>query len=116
MKKRNEDDGSCVYPPSESVDCEFGGNYCGEGTIWNASLQACVGFNDCPSDLDGDGIVGVNDLLSLLSDFGTECPPDVAEWTCGDPVNYHGYDYATVQIGEQCWVCGKFEDSTVHQW
>ena len=21
----------------------------------------------------------------------------------GDPVNYHGYDYATVQIGEQCW-------------
>ncbi len=102
-EEANEDDGSCVYPPSESVDCEFGGNYCGEGTIWNASLQACVGFNDCPSDLDGDGIVGVNDLLSLLSDFGTECPPDVAEWTCGDPVNYHGYDYATVQIGEQCW-------------
>jgi uncharacterized protein (TIGR02145 family) len=22
---------------------------------------------------------------------------------CGDPVNYHGYDYATVQIAEQCW-------------
>ena len=19
------------------------------------------------------------------------------------PMNYHGYDYATVQIGEQCW-------------
>ncbi|MBN32253.1 MAG: hypothetical protein CL845_09760 [Crocinitomicaceae bacterium] len=24
-------------------------------------------------------------------------------WNCGDPINYHGYDYATVQIGEQCW-------------
>ncbi len=23
--------------------------------------------------------------------------------TCGDPVSYQGYDYATVQIGEQCW-------------
>ena len=24
-------------------------------------------------------------------------------WKCGDPVNYQGYDYATVQIGNQCW-------------
>jgi len=77
----NQDDGSCTYPPFGLTDCEAG----------------------CPSDLDGDGIVGVNDLLSLLSDFGTACPPEVAEWTCGDPVSYHGYDYATVQIGEQCW-------------
>jgi uncharacterized protein (TIGR02145 family) len=80
---------------------------CGEGTIWDASIQACVGFNDCPSDLDGDGLIGVEDLLSLLSDFGTDCvasdDPESAEWTCGDPVSYHGYDYATVQIGEQCW-------------
>jgi len=99
----NQDDGSCTYPPFGLTDCEAGGTLCGEGTIWDASLQACVGFNGCPSDLDGDGIVGVNDLLSLLSDFGTACPPEVAEWTCGDPVSYHGYDYATVQIGEQCW-------------
>ena len=100
----NQDDGSCTYPPFGLTDCEAGGTLCGEGTIWDASLQACVGFNGCPSDLDGDGIVGVNDLLSLLSDFGTACPPEVAEWTCGDPVSYHGYDYATVQIGEQCWL------------
>lgn len=24
-------------------------------------------------------------------------------WACGDPVSYHGYDYQTVLIGEQCW-------------
>ena len=24
-------------------------------------------------------------------------------WSCGDPVDYQGYDYETVQIGEQCW-------------
>ena len=97
------DDGSCVYPPSESVDCEFGGNYCGEGTIWDASLQACVAFDDCPADLNGNGLVEVSDLLMVLADFGTECAPPVSEFTCGDPVSYHGYDYATVQIGEQCW-------------
>jgi len=99
----NEDDGNCVYPPSESVDCEFGGNYCGEGTVWDSGLQTCVAFDDCPADLNGNGLVEVSDLLMVLADFGTECAPPVAEWTCGDPVNYHGYDYATVQIGEQCW-------------
>ena len=101
-EEANEDDGSCVYPPSESVDCEFGGNYCGDGTAWDSSLQICVGFDDCPADLNGNGLVEVSDLLMVLADFGTECPPVTAE-TCGDPVNYQGYDYATVQIGEQCW-------------
>ena len=24
-------------------------------------------------------------------------------WACGDPLEYQGYDYQTVQIGEQCW-------------
>jgi uncharacterized protein (TIGR02145 family) len=45
--------------------------------------------------------------MELLSAFGTDCAPaeepETAEWACGDPVSYHGYDYATVQIGEQCW-------------
>ena len=102
----NIEDDSCVYALF-GEDCETGSAACGEGTIWDVSLQACVGFNDCPSDLDGDGLIGVEDLLSLLSDFGTDCvasdDPESTEWTCGDPVNYHGYDYATVQIGEQCW-------------
>ena len=30
--------------------------------------------------------------------FGYTCAP-----SCGDPVSYQGYDYATVLIGEQCW-------------
>ena len=24
-------------------------------------------------------------------------------WSCGDLLEYQGYDYETVQIGEQCW-------------
>jgi len=97
-EEANEDDGGCIYPLFGD-DCDDGGAACGEGTIWDSSLQSCVGFDQCPSDLNDDGIVGINDLLSLLSDFGTMCPI----WMCGDLVNYHGYDYATVQIGEQCW-------------
>ena len=106
----NIEDDSCIYPLFGD-DCEDGGAACGEGTIWDSSLQSCVGFDECPSDLNDDGIVGINDLLSLLSDFGMECPPGMAEWTCGDLINYHGYDYATVQIGEQCWFAENLRSS-----
>jgi uncharacterized protein (TIGR02145 family) len=92
-------DDSCIYPPEGIADCETGGVFCGDGTIWDANIQACVVSEFCQEDLDGDGVIGINDLMQLLSSFGTMCPI----WMCGNPVNYHGYDYATVQIGEQCW-------------
>ncbi|MDG2363717.1 MAG: fibrobacter succinogenes major paralogous domain-containing protein, partial [Flavobacteriales bacterium] len=49
------------------------------------------------ADNDGDGCVATSDLMTLLSQFG-EC-----YFTCGDFVSHEGYDYSTVQIGEQCW-------------
>ena len=71
---------------------------CGEGTVWDTEAQHCVIAN--PSDTDFDGCVSMTDLLDLLSVFGTcnEVP-----WSCGDPLEYQGYDYETVLIGEQCW-------------
>ena len=110
--------GECLSDENENGVCDFlelealqteleNGVYCGEGTIWSGELGECIAYNPCPKDLDGDGAIGVEDLLQLLNAFGTDCPdpnePEPAEWTCGDAVNYHGYDYATVQIGEQCW-------------
>ena len=43
--------------------------------------------------------------LYLLSVFGTcaESELEEVEWSCGDLLGYQGYDYETVQIGEQCW-------------
>jgi uncharacterized protein (TIGR02145 family) len=79
------------------------GAYCGQGTTWDEGIGECVSSNSCPQDLDGDGVIGVDDLLLLLGAYGTACEPQTSAWTCGDPMNYHGYDYATVQIGEQCW-------------
>ena len=92
---------ACVY------SCCPGPGCCLEGTTWDADLGGCIPTeSSCPEDLDFDGVVGVNDLMELLSSFGTMCEdpePETVEFTCGDPMNYHGYDYATVQIGEQCW-------------
>ena len=82
-------------------------NACGDGTEWDIETQSCVIIN--PSDTNFDGCVSMTDLLDLLTVFGTcdeEEPaedPEVAEWSCGDPLEYQGYDYETVQIGEQCW-------------
>jgi len=78
---------------------------CGEGTYWDDLAQACLTIATCQEDLDGDGFIGTSDLLALLSFYGSECAPEAGatEWACGDPVSYHGYDYSTVLIGEQCW-------------
>ena len=46
--------------------------------------------------------MGSGDLLGLLTEFGAECTPETT-LSCGDLVSYQGYDYTTVQIGEQCW-------------
>ena len=114
-------DGNCLSDLNENGICDvlelvnlqneidslqsqiYGGTYCGPGTIWNNESGECISSNSCPQDLDGDGIIGVDDLLLLLGAYGTTCEAPNLAWTCGDPVNYHGYEYATVQIGEQCW-------------
>ena len=46
---------------------------CGPGTIWDATINQCIGFDDCPSDFNNDGIVDAGDLLTFLSAFGESC-------------------------------------------
>ena len=74
--------------------------YCLEGTVWDDELQGCVVAN--PADINLDGCVQLNDLLDLLSAYG-DCGAEESPSLCGDPLEYQGYDYETVQIGEQCW-------------
>lgn len=59
----NLNDGLCVYPEQ----------YCGFGTVWDASLQVCIESPDCAADLNGDYLVNTSDLLLFLSEFGTFC-------------------------------------------
>jgi len=92
---------ACNYDASAMFDdgsCEYGCLNCGPGTLWDDASQLCIVAN--PSDTNFDGCVSMTDLLDLLTVFGTcnETP-----WSCGDPLEYQGYDYETVQIGDQCW-------------
>ena len=81
--------------------------YCLDGTVWDEALQGCVvdgQVDGCSLVYDGnnDGLVGSFDLIGFLTEFGAECSPEPT-FSCGSPINYQGYDYETVQIGEQCW-------------
>ena len=87
------DDGTCA-------SCEALQTACGPGTIWDAEMQMCIG--DGSGDINLDGCVQLNDLLDLLSAYGN-CASEESAWQCGEKLEYQGYDYATVLIGEQCW-------------
>ena len=75
-------------------------SFCGEGTVWDIATSTCISANT--ADINNDGCVQLNDLLDLLTAYG-DCAAEESAWQCGDPLEYQGYDYETVQIGEQCW-------------
>ena len=124
-EEATSDDGGCIpsgcmeteacnynaLAECEGEECDYtccpGPGCCSAGMFWDYELEQCMNYETCQEDLDGDGVIGVNDLMQLLSSFGTDCAqaeePETTEFTCGDPVSYHGYDYTTVQIGDQCW-------------
>ena len=109
----------CVYPVLGAIDCNEGSVTCGPGTVWDAESQTCVVaipaylnepgetavLNPCYFDTNYDGLVEVTDLMNVLSVYGMACGeiPEPSEFSCGDPLDYQGYDYETVLIGEQCW-------------
>lgn len=53
-------------------------------------------------DTDANGVVGVDDLMNVLSVYG-ETAIDDGSFICGDRLNYQGYEYATVLVGGQCF-------------
>ena len=90
---------ACNYDISANVEngsCDLYSCRCLSGTVWDSELGGCVSSNT--ADINNDGCVQLGDLLDLLSAYGT-----CSTWQCGDPLSYQGYDYATVQIGDQCW-------------
>lgn len=98
-----DDSASCTYPAHANFDCDGNCNNdedgdgicdeleglipnlesaCGNGTVWDAASGTCIGYNDCPSDINFDGATTSGDLLLMLGHFGTYCPgqgPDAAE-------------------------------------
>ena len=54
-------------------ECPEGDSYCGVGTIWDTETATCVCVTSCYGDLNLDGFIQLNDLLDLLSVYGTLC-------------------------------------------
>ena len=97
------EESACNYKVDAFIDdgsCHFNCQFCHDGTEWDEDLFKCIVAN--PSDSNFDGCVQLNDLLDLLSAYG-DCGAEESPWQCGDPLEYQGYNYETVQIGEQCW-------------
>ena len=67
-------DGSGGGNPGDPVGPIDGSVFCGPGTYWSDQLELCVAITGCEEDIDGDGLVGVSDVLALLSEFGSVCP------------------------------------------
>lgn len=70
---------ACNFDPQATIDsgtCILGGDFCGEGTVWDSLSATCVAISPetCFGDLDGDGAISTPDLLTLLTVFGTLCP------------------------------------------
>ena len=54
----------CTYPDAM--------NFFAQATVEDGSCEFQLGSN-CPADLNGDGLIGTNDLLAFLAEFGTSC-------------------------------------------
>jgi uncharacterized protein (TIGR02145 family) len=95
---------ACNFNPEATLDddtcysCDLPASHCGDGTVWDSETQECVVANLTDTNLDG--CTDLNDLMDILAAYG-DCA--VAEFTCGDDIGHDGYDYSTVQIGDQCW-------------
>jgi uncharacterized protein (TIGR02145 family) len=100
------DDGTCVFFCSWQPDSNSDGNV---GT--SDLLDFLSVFGD--SDSDGDGVYDSVDECVDLDACNYQSNPTQAcifldldgdgVCDCGESVTHEGYDYSTVQIGDQCW-------------
>lgn len=68
------DDGSCEITSCAGCTLTCSPSYDPTAVFDDGSCIPCELGMDCMGDLDGDGIVTVQDMLLLLSVFGTTCP------------------------------------------
>jgi hypothetical protein len=69
----NKDDGSCDVSTCGGCKYAEATNFNEEALFDDGSCTFPAGESACPSDVDGDGTTGVNDLLEVLSLFGASC-------------------------------------------
>lgn len=70
------DDSSCDFTSCQVPGCTYSSaiNFNPEATFDDASCVFNDNVNTCASDINGDDVITVGDLLLLLTDFGGNCP------------------------------------------
>jgi len=132
------EEGACNYNAAaecEGEACDYsccpGPGCCGAGTHWDANLATCV--VDVPDTVDAactlmnlqelaSGYAALVEQNAALDSLLAACEGDGSANTSGpcsgeDVVTYNGYDYAIVEIGDQCWFAENlrneaFDDGT----
>ena len=125
------EEGACNYNAAaecEGEACDYsccpGPGCCGAGTHWDANLATCV--VDVPDAVDAactlmnlqelaSGYAALVEQNAALDSLLSACEGDGAANASGpcagqDHVTYHGYDYAIVEIGDQCWFAENLRD------
>lgn len=69
----NLDDGSCDILSCAGCTYEAAENFDPAAVRDDGTCAGFDGNSECPTDVDQDGTVGVNDLLEILSVFGSSC-------------------------------------------
>jgi len=74
---------------------------CGVPNGYNSSCTDCAGVLNGSAVDDG---CGCNAGTGCLDECGVPYGDNSSCFqSCGDEIEYEGYDYSTVQIGDQCW-------------
>jgi len=96
-------DGDGCYASSDlmALLCQFG--ECGV-----EATDAAPGFQPYHQE---DSCFSALDLVFFLALFGSCDAPEVP-WSCGDSVVYANFNYATVDIGGQCWFADNLQSIT----
>lgn len=108
----NDGDGDGVCDEDETAGCTDpdGCNYDASATDSTACDYPEAGFDcdgnplsTCPEDLNGNGLVEIQDILMLLGDFGCQTPPCAGDLT-GDGITSVADMLAMLSVfGTSCW-------------
>ena len=72
---QSDTNGNGICDVDDVAGCTYSGatNYASGATMDNGSCAFDLS-SACPADVDEDGLIGVNDVLLVLSGFGQTCP------------------------------------------
>lgn len=68
-----DDNNNGVCDQLETDVCQ-GQACCGDDTLWDPIQGRCLGQDDCPADINGDGTVDAIDILDLIANYNSDCP------------------------------------------